>query len=383
MSQYSRRHVIAGLLAALPVSHMRSAHGEPGRLSFGSGLPTDGYEDSFAQAATEVEMAERISMTSLDGVLVGHAQRDDRPTGCTVVLVEAGAVAGVDVRGAAPGTRETDLLRPEATVGEVHAILLSGGSAFGLAAAEGVMRFLRGRDVGYQTRHGAVPIVPAAILYDLGVGDSSTYPDAETGFAACEAAAGSPVAEGSVGAGTGATVGKMFGSQYAMKGGLGSAGTLFADGAIVTALMAVNCRGDVRDPASGRIVAGARGADGRGLRDSAAEILAGSRAEATGVHNTTIGVVATNQTLTKSECTHLAAVAHAGLARAITPSHTRFDGDTIFFISTGTAAAPEDAAAFDRLEIATAAAVADSILRAVTEATGLPGYPSARELENI
>ncbi len=342
-----------------------------------------GNEDAGIQAAGEEEMAERITLTSLDGVLVGHARRDDRPTGCTVILTTAGAVAGVDVRGGAPGTRETDLLRPEATVGVVHAVMLGGGSAFGLAAADGVMRFLRQRDIGYETPNGPVPIVPAAILYDLGVGDSASYPDADNGFSACEAASSEPVVEGSVGAGTGATVGKMFGSRFAMKGGVGSAGFHFDDGTTVAALMAVNCRGDVADPASGRIVAGARSADGSGLRDSAAEILEGSRAEISGTHNTTIGVVATNRTLTKSECTHLAAVAHDGLARAISPAHTRFDGDTIFFLSTGAAAPPDGADTFDRLEVATAAAVANSILRAVTETEGLPGYPSARELGTI
>jgi L-aminopeptidase/D-esterase-like protein len=328
-------------------------------------------------------MAERITLTSLDGLLVGHSRRQDRPTGCTVVLVPGGAVAGVDVRGAAPGTRETDLLRPEKTVSVVHAILLAGGSAFGLAAADGVMRFLRERDIGYQTGNGPVPIVPAAILYDLGIGDSRSYPDAETGIAACEAASAATVAEGSVGAGSGATVGKMFGARYAMKGGVGSSGFSFDDGTVVAALMAVNCRGDIRDPATGRVVAGARGADGSGLRDSAAEILAGAQTESIGAQNTTIGIVATNRELTKSECTHLAAVAHDGLARAITPAHTRVDGDTIFFLSTGSGNSPEDAASFDRLEIATAAVTAAAILRAATEATGLPGYPSARELGTI
>jgi L-aminopeptidase/D-esterase-like protein len=328
-------------------------------------------------------MAQRISLTSLDGVRVGHERREDRPTGCTVVLTPGGAVAGVDVRGAAPGTRETDLLRPEKTVDVVHAVLLAGGSAFGLAAADGVMRFLREREIGYPTGSGPVPIVPAAILYDLGIGESGSYPDAENGFAACAAATAAPVLEGSVGAGSGATVGKMFGGRFAMKGGIGSAGLSFDDGTIVAALMAVNCRGDVRDPATGRIVAGARSADGSGLRDAAAEILAGAQTESTGAHNTTIGIVATDRKLTKSECTHLAAVAHDGLARAITPAHTRFDGDTVFFLSTGSGDPPENGAAFDRLEIATAAAAAEAVFRACTEATGLPGYPSARELGTV
>jgi L-aminopeptidase/D-esterase-like protein len=328
-------------------------------------------------------MVERISLTSIEGVLVGHARRDDRPTGCTVILTTAGAVAGVDVRGGGPGTRETDLLRPEATVDVVHAVMLGGGSAFGLAAADGVMRFLRQKGIGFETAGGPVPIVPGAILYDLDIGDSPSYPDTHTGFSACEAASSAPVEEGSVGAGTGATVGKMFGSRFAMKGGIGSDGFRFDDGTTVAALMAVNCRGDVVDPASGRIIAGARRADGSGLRDSAAEILEGSGSEVPATHNTTIGVVATNLALTQAECTHLAKVAHDGLARAIVPAHTRFDGDTIFFLSTGAAAPPDDAAAFDRLEVATAAAVANSILRAVTQAEGLPGYPSVRDLGTI
>jgi L-aminopeptidase/D-esterase-like protein len=175
----------------------------------------------------------------------------------------------------------------------------------------------------------------------------------------------------------------MFGKRFAMKGGVGSDGFLFEDGTTVAALMAVNCRGDVVDPTSGRIVAGARRADGDGLRNSAMDILEGGRAQTSATNNTTIGVVATNQTLTQAECTHLANVAHDGLARAIVPAHTRFDGDTIFFLSTGTAAPPADAGAFDRLEVATAAAVANSILSAVTEAEGLPGYPSAKDLGTI
>jgi L-aminopeptidase/D-esterase-like protein len=349
----------------------------------GQNRPDAVIKDAGVQAAGEEEMAKRITLTSIEGLLVGHARRDDRPTGCTVILATAGAVAGVDVSGGAPGTRETDLLRPEATVGVVHAVMLSGGSAYGLAAADGVMRFLRQQGIGFETSGGPVPIVPGAILYDLDVGDSATYPDTDTGYSACEAASSAPVEEGSVGAGTGATVGKMFGNRFAMKGGVGSDGFLFEDGTTVAALMAVNCRGDVADPTSGRIVAGARRADGNGLRNSAAEVLESERARTSAMNNTTIGVVATNRTLTQAECTHLARVAHDGLARAIVPAHTRFDGDTIFFLSTGTAAPPDDSAASDRLEVATAAAVANSIYRAVTEAEGLPGYPSAKDLGTI
>ena len=320
----------------------------------------------------------RLTLTSVEGLKVGHHTRSDRPTGCTVVVAEGGAVAGVAVRGAAPGTRETALLGSENTVSEVHAIALTGGSAFGLAVADGIMQTLRDRGIGFSVGRNVVPIVPAAVLYDLGVGGDS-HPDASDGAAACAAATADPPAEGSVGAGAGATVGKMLGGGR-MKGGVGSAGFRFDDGTVVAALVAVNCRGDVRDPRSGRLIAGARNEDGTGLLDVEAALLRDGGAGAVAGSNTTIGVVATNRSLAKVDCNRLASVAHDGLARAIVPAHTRFDGDTLFALATGTGAPVRDGGDHDLIEVAAAAAVSESVLRAVREATGLPGIPSASEL---
>jgi len=323
-----------------------------------------------------------VTLTDVDGLAVGHRTRDERPTGCTVVLTPSGATGGVAIRGAAPGTRETALLDPTASVDVVHAIVLSGGSAFGLATADGVMRWLRERGHGFPTDGGVVPIVPAAILYDLGLGGDAT-PDGDDGYRACEAASDGPVESGSIGAGAGATVGKMFGAG-AMKGGIGSAGFRFDDGTVVAALIAVNCRGDIRDPATGRLVAGARTPDGAALRDTERTLLAGNAAtEAQVGANTTIGVVATNRTLDKAQCNRLASVAHDGLARAIVPAHTRWDGDTLFTLATNTLPAPEETRMHDLLDVAAAAAVASAILDAVGAATGLEGLPSARDLGNL
>ena len=235
----------------------------------------------------------------MPGLKVGHYTDTRRPTGCTVIIAEAGATAGVDVRGAAPGTRETDLLNPSNMVEKVHAVMLAGGSAFGLDAAGGVMRYLEERKIGFDVGVAHVPIVPAAILFDLGVGDASVRPDAAAGYQACKSASAGPVQEGNVGAGAGATVGKLYGPQRAMKGGIGSA-SLTVGGVTVGALIAVNAVGDVLDPSSGRILAGARTADGRALLDTRAAILAGDlpksmRAGAA----TTIGVVATDVKLTR------------------------------------------------------------------------------------
>lgn len=325
---------------------------------------------------------ERITLTSIAGLRVGHRTREERPTGCTVVLAPDGATAGVAVRGSAPGTREIALLEPANSVESVHGIVLSGGSAFGLAAADGVMRWLAERGHGFPTGAGVVPIVPAAILYDLGLGGDVT-PDGSDGYAACEAASSNPVPGGNVGAGAGATVGKMFGAG-AMKGGIGSAGFRFADGTVVAALVAVNCRGDVRDPGTGRLVAGARTAAGDALRDTERSLLHGDGGtEAQVGTNTTIGVVATNRTLDKSLCNRLASVAHDGLARAIVPAHTRWDGDTLFAVATGELAAPDETRDHDRLDVAAAAAVAGAILDAVATAEGLPDLPSARDLGTL
>jgi L-aminopeptidase/D-esterase-like protein len=316
-------------------------------------------------------------LTDITGLRVGHFTDRRRPTGCTVVIAEKGAVCGVDVRGGAPGSRETDLLDPINSVQVVHAVVLSGGSAFGLDAATGVVRHLEEKGVGFPTSAGPVPIVPAAILFDLGVGDPKIRPDAAAGYEAARTASPGPVAEGNVGAGAGATVGKFFGPQGAMRGGLGTASVRHAGGAVVAAMVAVNAVGDVVDPANGRIVAGARGKDGR-LRGVVASLLAGAApGRPLAGQNTSIGVVATNVTLTKAEATKVAQMAHDGLALAVRPAHTPWDGDTLFALSTGALAVEAPAMLVGTLAVE---AVARAVIRAVQAATGLPGLPAAADL---
>ncbi len=275
------------------------------------------------------------SITDVPGLKVGQFTHTERPTGCTVMLCEAGATAGVDVRGSAPGTRETDLLSPTNQVQQVNAILLSGGSAYGLDAASGVMRYLEEQKAGYKIGQlGVVPIVPAAILMDLGVGNFKIRPNAESGYKACLAASTGPVSEGCVGAGAGATIGKMFGGKFSMKSGLGTSSAKIGDtGIVVGAIVAVNAVGDVINPQNGKVVAGARNEDGKGYRDSMAAMMGGYRVVIQGGANTTIGVVATNAKFTKTQMTKIAQMAHDGYARAIIPVHTMGDGDTIFSMS--------------------------------------------------
>lgn len=317
-------------------------------------------------------------LTAVDGLKVGHHTLSSRPTGCTVVLAEKGAVAGVDVRGAAPGTRETDLLEPMNTVQQVHAILLTGGSAYGLAAADGVMRYLDERGIGFKIAGGVVPIVPAAVVFDLAIGDFGIRPGADCGYAAAKSASAMPVAEGNVGAGAGATVGKLAGRGRAMKGGTGSAHIVLGDGLVVAALAIVNARGDVVDPATGRVVAGARTEDGRGLADIRTILRRSpARLAALDGESTTLGVVATNARLTKVQAAKLAQMAHDGLARAIVPAHTSGDGDTVFSLATGTR---EEDADLDRIGALAAEMMADAIVRAVRAARGIPGYPAAADL---
>ncbi|HEX6210402.1 MAG TPA: P1 family peptidase [Methylomirabilota bacterium] len=318
------------------------------------------------------------TLTAVRGLKVGHHTLKERPTGCTVILVEGGAVAGVDVRGAAPGTRETDLLDPLNTVDTIHGIALSGGSAFGLDAASGVMRWLEERGIGYPFGNARVPIVPAAILFDLRVGDALVRPGADCGYAAARAATTGPVARGSVGAGAGATVGKLLGMERAMKGGVGSAVIRMPDGLLVAALAVVNAAGDVVDPATGKVVAGIRTEDGRGLADARTLIRGGGfRREAPAGEQTTLAVVATNARLTKAQATRVAQMAHDGFARAITPVHTPVDGDTAFAIATGGLDAPADLFLIGALA---AEVTADAILDAVRSAEALPGLPAARDL---
>jgi L-aminopeptidase/D-esterase-like protein len=319
------------------------------------------------------------SITSVPGLLCGHFTDPRRPTGCTVVLLPDGAVAGVDVRGAAPGTRETELLSPLNTVEKVHAVLLAGGSAFGLDAAGGVMRWLEARGIGVQVGQARVPIVPAAILFDLFdgfTGDISIRPDAAAGHAACDAASREPPAEGNVGAGAGAVVGKLFGIARAMKGGIGTAALTVGD-ITVGAIVAVNAVGDVMDPRTGRIVAGARSADGLEMVGAVRAMLAGeTTAQLKPVTATTLAIVATDASLTKAQANKLAQMAHDGLARCINPVHTPSDGDTVFALATGAAGRDGD---MTLLGTMAAEAVSEAILRAVLAADALPRLPCARD----
>ncbi len=319
------------------------------------------------------------AITDIAGLRVGHFTDARRPTGCTVLLCPQGAACGVDVRGAAPGTRETDLLRPDNLVEHVHALLLTGGSAFGLDAASGVMRWLEERGHGLGVGAARVPIVPAAVLFDLWVGDHRIRPDAAAGYAACEAASQQPPAQGSVGAGAGATVGKLFGIERGMRGGIGTASIKL--GAVsIGALVAVNATGDVIDPASGRVVAGTRGADGR-PRSATQAIAAGELPpRALPGMATTIGIVATDAQLTKAQCNKLATMAHDGLARSIDPIHTMADGDTLFALATGASGRSGEMTV---LGAVAATVMARAVLNAVHAATGLhtPDLPAVRDLD--
>jgi L-aminopeptidase/D-esterase-like protein len=274
-----------------------------------------------------------ITITAVPGLRVGHAQNDEAMTGCTVILCETGAVGGVDQRGGAPGTLETDLLRPMHRVEKVHGVLLTGGSAFGLEAAGGVMRYLEERGIGFDVGVARVPIVPAAVIFDLAIGRADVRPDAEMAYQACLNATSEPVIEGNVGAGTGATVGKILGMQNAMKLGVGSACVEIVEGLFVGAIAVVNALGDVIDPRTGTIIAGARSEDG--FADTLSVMRQFQAKSATSTSNTVIGVVATNAKLSKEEANKVAQMAQDGLARTIRPAHTMYDGDTIFALSTG------------------------------------------------
>ncbi len=314
---------------------------------------------------------ERLTLTAIAGLRVGHFTESRRPTGCTVVLFDRPAVAGVDARGGAPGTRETDALAPINLVAEVHAIVLAGGSAFGLDAATGVVRYLRERKVGFDVGVARIPIVPAAILFDLHTGDPAICPDAEAGYQACLAATDAPVTEGLVGAGAGATVGKLLGMARASRGGIGSFGLRLPNGVCVAALIAVNAVGDVWHPRERRILAGARREDGS-FADLAARIRAGDIAHFAPLppaSHTTIGVVAVNAPLTKTELTKLAQMAHDGLARAISPVHTPFDGDTLFAVSVAEPGVSASATDVGCLGALAAEVVAEAVARGVTAAT--------------
>ncbi len=333
---------------------------------------------SYPLIASLPEPDPKGAITDVAGIKVGHFTDKRRPTGCTVIITEAGAVAGVDVRGAAPGTRETELLNPINTVQAVHAIVLSGGSAFGLDTATGVMRWLEERNIGFETNAGRVPIVPAAVLFDLGVGNPKIRPDAEAGYQACKTATTNPPAEGNTGAGAGATIGKLFGMNRAMKSGIGTASIKLPSGITVGAIVAVNAVGDVFDPKTGKLIAGARTPDGKALFGTMATILNGEDPPSplSGI-NTTIGVIATDVALTKAQATKVAQMAHDGLARTINPVHTAFDGDTIFALATGKSASPANVSLIGALA---AEAMAQAVVRAIKAARGIAGLPSATDL---
>lgn len=324
------------------------------------------------------------SITDVAGITVGHHTDPAGATGCTVVLCEGGAVAGVDVRGASPGTRETDLLDPTATVSKIQAVLLSGGSAFGLNAAEGVVRYLSDKGIGHDARGTKVPIVPAAILFDLHM-ISPAIPVPEDAYRACTTATNGRPQEGTVGAGTGATVAKVLGREGLIKGGIGTAGLVLGDGTVVGAIIANNAVGGVYEAESGRLIAGPRNPDGD-MEDAVERILAPDWAPPSmpAGTNTTIGVIATDATLTKAQATRVAAAGHDGLAMAVRPAHTVHDGDTFFALATGgepkepgEGVAPAD---LDRITAAAAVCVAAALTRSVTEATGLAGVPALGEL---
>ncbi len=354
------------------------------RRGFGIGVATSVVSGLAAHAVAEAGSssapagAAAGSLTDVAGLKVGHFTDSRRPTGCTVVLAEAGATCGVDVRGGAPGTRETDLLDPVNLADKVHAVVLSGGSAFGLDTATGVVRVLEERGIGFEVGAVRVPIVPAAILFDLGLGDPKIRPDGAAGEAAARAASASAVSEGCVGAGAGATVGKLFDPARAMKSGLGTASLHLPNGLVVAALVAVNAVGDVVDPASGRIVAGARSADGRSCVSTLQALLDGRvPGQPLERQSTTLGIVATNAALTKAQATKVAQMAHDGLARTIQPVHTPWDGDTVFAMATGAAAQPADVLVVGALA---AEVLARAVLRAARTARGLPGLPAAVDL---
>jgi L-aminopeptidase/D-esterase-like protein len=315
------------------------------------------------------------TMTDVPGVKVGHATDESGLTGCTVVLCEAGAVGGVDQRGGAPGTRETDLLRPMHLVQQVHGVVLAGGSAFGLAAADGVMRYLSERNIGYNAGPARVPIVPAAILFDLAVGKADAWPGADMGYAACLAANDGPVPEGNTGAGTGCSVGKVLGASRATKTGIGSASVALGGGLVVGALIAVNAFGDVVNE-GGEIIAGTRKLRGAGFAGTLAVLRTRVGKLAMRVAGATvIGVVATNARLDKEAANKVAQMAQDGLARAIRPAHTMYDGDTIFALATGRVRASVTVVGAYAAEM-----VAAAIVRGACAAGAAGGLPAGADV---
>lgn len=324
--------------------------------------------------------AEAGSITDVEGIRVGQFTDSRRPTGVTALIFENGATAGVDVRGSAPGTSETDLLNPVHANHEIHGITLAGGSGFGLVAASGVVRYLEEKGIGIRFGGYLIPIVPSAIIFDLPLGDGKIRPDIEAGYQAAKAATNGKVQEGNVGVGAGATVGKAFGFDRATKTGLGTASLKIGDTeVVVAAIVAVNALGDVINPKTGKIIAGARTDDGEAFIDTAAKIRGGYGVleQTKPLTNTTIGVVATNVALDKTQLTKVAQMAHDGLARTINPIHTLYDGDTLFAVSTAKLTTKVNHGAIGAIA---ADILAVAVLRAITQATAAAGLPSYRDL---
>ena len=316
-----------------------------------------------------------VKITDIPGIKLGNAQDLEGATGCTVLICEKGAVAGVDVRGGAPGTRETDLLKPENYVEKIHAVMLAGGSAFGLDAAAGVMQYLEEKEIGFDVGVTKVPIVAGAVLFDLTCGDYRIRPDKVMGRNACLAAENSEFSEGSVGAGTGATVGKACGMEYAMKGGLG-AYCVQVGSMMVGALVAVNCLGDVIDPSNGTILAGAHQQEPFAfLNCEEGMIKEHEKIKNAFAGNTTIGIIITNVEMTKAQANKVASMAHDGYARTMRPAHTMFDGDTIFALSAGSVKADINVVGLLATRV-----MEQAILRAVKQATTLGGYKAYQDL---
>jgi L-aminopeptidase/D-esterase-like protein len=335
-----------------------------------------------AALAGRVHAQTNSTITGVPGIKVGHHTLTERSTGCTVILVDGdGATGGVSQRGGAPGTRETDLLDPSNLVDKVNAVVLSGGSAFGLDAATGTVKWLEEHNIGWDVRVGKVPIVPAAILFDLGVGNNPKIrPTADCGYRAAAAASSAAVTEGTIGAGAGATVGKSGGPGRSMKAGLGSYSITLPGGLSVGAIVAVNAVGDIVDPDTGKVVAGVRNPDGT-FADARALLRSGQTGpRPRAFENTTIGLVATNARLTKAQAHRMALMADDGFARAIFPAHTNGDGDTVFALATGQWTGDADITQIGALA---ADVMARAIVRAATEATGLPNLPAARDLKTM
>lgn len=315
------------------------------------------------------------TIVDVKGIKVGQVQDQEALTGCTVLLLEEGAVCGVDVRGSAPGTRETDLLDPINLVECVHAIVLTGGSAFGLDSASGVMKYLEEREIGLDTGVAHVPIVPAAALFDLPLGNPKVRPDQAMGYLAASRASTDKVEQGNVGAGCGATVGKMCGFDRAMKGGLGSVARIYPNGLVIGAIVAVNAVGEVRDMVTGEVLAGARDENNK-IQNILTAVMGDGYAPIPNGANTTIGVVASNAKLTKAQATKVAQMSHNGLARTIYPVHTMYDGDTMFAVATG-----EIEASVDLVGTLSADILAEAVMQAIKHAEGVGGIPAYRDVK--